>query len=153
MKVVQTNYGMDVDILFNLDPYTARPIMVSDEGVTAVDGKKIVKAGTLLDKNGEAANDATARYVLLKDIDVTYGPKAGAGVYRGTLNKDKIEANLTTDSENPFEISEAAMAALKGIIFMSDADIDYVPGLNVEAGTGIAVTTEGGIATIAADNE
>ena len=39
MKVVQTNYGMDVDILFNLDPYTARPIMVSDESVEAVNGK------------------------------------------------------------------------------------------------------------------
>ena len=39
MKVVQTEYGTSIDILFNLDPYTARPIMVSDEGVTAVNGK------------------------------------------------------------------------------------------------------------------
>lgn len=119
MKVVQTNYGMDVDILFNLDPYTARPIMVSDEGVQAVNGKKIVKAGTPLDKTGKAANGATARYVLLKDVDVTYGPKAGTGVYRGTLNKDKIKdyAGVTLSAE--------AIAALKGIIFMSDTDLDY----------------------------
>lgn len=119
MKVVQTNYGMDVDILFNLDPYTARPIMVSDEEVEAVNGKKIVKAGTPLDKAGKAANDATARYVLLKDVDVTYGPKAGTGVYRGTLNKDKIKdyAGITLDA--------AAITALKGIIFMSDKDLDY----------------------------
>jgi hypothetical protein len=119
MKVVQTNYGMDVDILFNLDPYTARPIMVSDEEVAAVNGKKIVKAGTPLDKAGKAANDATARYVLLKDVDVTYGPKAGTGVYRGTLNKDKIKdyAGVTLSAE--------AIAALKGIIFMSDKDLDY----------------------------
>ena len=86
MKVVQTNYGMDVDILFNLDPYTARPIMVSDEEVAAVNGKKIVKAGTPLDKAGKAANGATARYVLLKDFgtgsectsaDFTYWPNWG----------------------------------------------------------------------------
>lgn len=119
MKVVQTNYGMDVDILFNLDPYTARPIMVSDEEVTAVNGKKIVKAGTPLDKAGKAANDATARYVLLKDVDVTYGPKAGTGVYRGTLNKDKIKDYAGID------ISAEAITALKGIIFMSDKDLDY----------------------------
>ena len=50
MKVVQTEYGTSIDILFNLDPYTARPIMVSDEGVAAVNGKKIIKAGSLLTK-------------------------------------------------------------------------------------------------------
>lgn len=119
MKVVQTNYGMDVDILFNLDSYTARPIMVNNEGIQAVDGKKIVKAGTLLDKTGKAANDATARYVLLKDVDVTHGKTAGAGVYRGTLNKDKIASHAGV------QISAEAIAALKGIIFMSDKDLDY----------------------------
>lgn len=121
MKVVQTNYGMDVDILFNLDPYTARPIMVRDEDVTAVNGKKIVKAGTPLDKAGKVANDNTARYVLLKDVDVTYGPKAGTGVYRGTLNKDKINDYADVP------LSAEAIAALKGIIFMSDKnkDLDY----------------------------
>ena len=56
-------------------------------------GKKIVKAGSLLDKTGKIANDKTVRYVLLKDIDVTYGNAAGAGVYRGTLDKKKIEKN------------------------------------------------------------
>ena len=161
MEVKQTSYGTSIDILFNLDPYTARPVMVESDNVPAdANGRKIVKAGSLLDAQGRAfvtsnntvirVNDASARYVLLKDIDVTAGDKVGAGVYRGTLNKDKIEANLTTDAQNPFEISEAAMAALKGIIFMSDEDIDYVPGLHVAAGTGIAVTTSNGVATIAA---
>lgn len=126
MKVVQTEYGSDYDILFNLDPYVARPIMVEDDGVTADEnGKKIVKAGSLLNKEGVVANDGTVRYVLLKDIDVTYGPKAGAGVYRGTLDKKKIEAKTGVT------ISDAAMAALKGIIFMSDDDMDYyAPALN-----------------------
>lgn len=117
MKV--TDYGTAIDILFNLDPYTARPIMVSDEGVTAVSGKKIVKAGSLLDKDGKIANDGTVRYVLLKDIDVTSGPMAGTGVYRGTLDLKKIETNTGVT------ISDAAMLALKGVIFMSDDDLDY----------------------------
>lgn len=120
MKVIQTEYGTSIDILFNLDPYTARPIMVSDEGVKADDnGKKIVKAGSLLDKSGKIANDKTVRYVLLKDIDVTYGDTVGAGVYRGTLDKKKIESNTGVT------ISDDAMLALKGVIFMTDDDMDY----------------------------
>lgn len=121
MKVKETNFSTDVDILFNLDPYTARPIMVSDNGVTAnSEGKKIVKAGTLLDKDGVSKNDGTVRYVLLKDVDVTFGKAPGAGLYRGTVDKDKIKsyANVT--------ISKAAEVALKGVIFMSKADYDYV---------------------------
>jgi len=121
MKVIQTEYGTSIDILFNLDPYTARPIMVSDEGVAAdkTTGKKIVKAGSLLDKEGKIANDKTVRYVLLKDIDVTYGDAAGAGVYRGTLDKKKIESNTGVT------ISDDAMLALKGVIFMTEDDMDY----------------------------
>lgn len=120
MKVIQKEYGSDYDILFNLDPYTARPIMVEDDNVTADEnGKKIVKAGSLLSKDGAVVNDGTARYVLLKDIDVTYGPAAGAGVYRGTLDKKKIE------EKTGVTISDAAMAALRGIMFMSDEDMDY----------------------------
>lgn len=121
MKVIQTEYGKPgIDILFNLDPYTARPIMVEDDGVVAGDnGKKIVKAGSLLDKDGVVKNDGTVRYVLLKDIDVTNGPAAGAGVYRGTLDLAKIEEYTGVT------ISAEAKAALRGIMFMSDADYDY----------------------------
>ena len=118
MKVVQTEYGTSKDILFNLDPYTARPIMVSDEGPSIVadeNGRKIVKAGSILDALGVITNAAIARYVLLKDVDVTHGPAAGAGVYRGTINLDKL----------PVAPSVEAKAALKGIMFMSDEDYDY----------------------------
>lgn len=116
MKVIQTEYGTSKDILFNLDPYTARPIMVDDDAVVANDeGRKIVAAGSLLDKDGVVANDATVRYVLLKDVEVTHGPAAGAGVYRGTIDKSKL----------PVAPSEAAMKALRGVIFMSDEDLDY----------------------------
>lgn len=116
MKVIQTEYGTDKDILFNLDPYTARPIMVEDDGVAANEqGRKIVKAGSLLDANGAVKNDATVRYVLLKDIDVTFGPAAGAGVYRGTIDLAKL----------PVAPADAAKEALKGVIFMSAESLDY----------------------------
>lgn len=116
MKVIQTEYGTSKDILFNLDPYTARPIMVEDDNVKAdANGRKIVKAGSLLDANGVVKNDATVRYVLLKDIDVTYGPAAGTGVYRGTIDKAKL----------PVAPAAEAVTALKGIIFMSDEDLNY----------------------------
>ena len=128
MKVVQTEYGTSIDILFNLDPYTARPIMVNNEGIEAVNGKKVVKAGSILDKDGKIVNGATARYVLLKDIDVTYGPKAGAGVYRGTLDKKKIEKNTGVT------ISEDAMLALKGIIFMTEDNLDYFADVKAAPG-------------------
>lgn len=121
MKVIQTEYGTSIDILFNLDPYSARAIMVSDTGVTAdaKTGKKIVKAGSLLNKDGAIANDGTVRYVLLKDVDVTNGKAPGAGVYRGTLDEKKIEKNTSVT------ISDDAKEALREIIFMSDDDLDY----------------------------
>lgn len=121
MPMKQTEYGTSIDILFNLAPYNARPIMVKDTGVEADEttGKKIVKAGSILSKDGAIVNDATARYVLLKDIDVTYGPKAGAGVYTGTLDENKIEKNTGVT------ISDDAKEALRGIFFMQDTDLDY----------------------------
>ena len=142
MKVIQTEYGTSIDILFNLAPYNARPIMVDDDGVTAKDGKKIVKAGSLLNKDGAIVNDGTARYVLLKDIDVTHGPAAGAGVYTGTLDEKKIEKNTGVT------ISDAAKVALRGIFFMSDDDLDYVGGTEVAAGTGISVAQTGSKVTV-----
>lgn len=116
MEVKQTSYGTSIDILFNLDPYTARPIMVESDDVEAdANGRKIVKAGSILNAVGAIVNDETARYILLKDIDVTAGDKVGTGVYRGTLNLAKL----------PVEPSNEAKEALKGIIFMSDADCNY----------------------------
>ena len=144
MKVIQTEYGTSIDILFNLDPYSARPIMVSDTSVEADEttGKKIVKAGSLLDKDGVVKNDGTVRYVLLKDVDVTNGKAPGAGVYKGTLDEKKIEKNTSVT------ISDAAKVALKGIFFMSNEDLDYVGGTEVAAGTGISVAQAGNKVTV-----
>lgn len=76
--------------------------VVSDVGVTAVDGKKIVKAGTIL-----PANDATAKGILYNDVDVTYGPQPGALIVEGYI----LEARL------PVAPVAAAKTALTKITF------------------------------------
>ena len=124
MEVRQSEYGTRKTILFNLDQYVARPIMVDDEGIEAdaITGRKIVKAGSILNIAGEIVNDATARYVLLQDIDVTAGPAAGAGVYQGTLDLAKIQ------SITGVTVGEDAKTALKGIFFMEEGNMDYNAG-------------------------
>lgn len=76
--------------------------VVSDVGVAVVDGKKIVKAGTVL-----PANDATAKGVLYYDVDVTHGPQPGALIVEGYI----LEARL------PVVPVAAAKTALTKITF------------------------------------
>lgn len=76
---------------------------VSDVGVVAnPEGKKIVKAGTVL-----PANDATAKGILFHDVDVTYGPQPGALMVEGYV----LEARL------PIVPETTAKTALKEIKF------------------------------------
>lgn len=58
---------------------------ISDEGVVAENGKKIVKAGTVL-----PANDATAKGILFHDVDVTYGPQPGALIVEGYVLEERL---------------------------------------------------------------
>ncbi|MEG6615380.1 hypothetical protein V6C27_02910 [Peptococcaceae bacterium 1198_IL3148] len=59
---------------------------VSDEGVTAdANGKKIVKAGTIL-----PANDATAEGILYTDVDVTNGPQPGSLIVEAYVLEDRL---------------------------------------------------------------
>lgn len=76
--------------------------IVSDAGVATVDGKKIVKAGTIL-----PANDATAKGILYNDVDVTYGPQPGALIEEAYI----LEARL------PVAPVAAAKTALTKITF------------------------------------
>ena len=117
-KVVKKSYANNKEILKVLQDYYAIPVMVSDTGITADgNGKKIVKAGSLLNKGGEIKNDGTVRYVLLSDVDVTYGPKEGAGLYKAVVDTTKI----------PTQPSKDAINALKGIFFVKE-DNDYLVG-------------------------
>jgi len=75
--------------------------VVSDAGVVAdANGRKIVKAGTIL-----PANDATAQGILYNDVDVTHGPQPGSLIVEAYI----LEARL------PIAPSEAAKTALKEI--------------------------------------
>lgn len=76
---------------------------VSDVGVVADEnGKKIVKAGTVLPKN-----DTTAKGILFHDVDVTHGPQPGALMVEGYV----LEARLPVAPET------TAKTALKEIKF------------------------------------
>ena len=77
--------------------------LVSDVGVTAdANGKKIVKAGTIL-----PANDATAEGILFTDVDVTNGPQPGSLI---------VEAYIL-EERPPVTPDAAAKTALKEIKF------------------------------------
>jgi len=83
----------------NLQSFTT---IVSDVGVTVVDGKKVVKAGTVL-----PTNDASAKGILYNDVDVTHGPQPGALIVEGYILKDRL----------PVAPSELAKTALTKITF------------------------------------
>lgn len=77
--------------------------LVSDVGVVAdTNGKKIVRAGTVL-----PANDATAKGVLYNDVDVTHGPQPGSLIVEAYI----LEARL------PVTPDATAKTALKEIKF------------------------------------
>lgn len=89
MKFTQTEYGFSKEILKN-DHYVAIPNPVLATGGVEEDGKKVVKAGSILDKTGKIVNDGTAVGVLLHDVDVTYGNANGTIVVQGFINGNKI---------------------------------------------------------------
>ena len=115
MEVKTKDYGIENTILYNLDPYVGKSITISDETVVADgNGKKIVKAGSIVDKDGKIVSDDTARYVVLHDTDVTAGPRSATGIYRGTVHVSKLPVAPTAD----------VITAINGITFMKD-DSDY----------------------------
>lgn len=115
-KFVQTTYGNKTGILKFPDHYVNVTVTVDDAGVAAVNGKKIVPAGTILgggflaDDTVSAvkANDTTAEGILFNDADVTYGPAPGSALIHGFIATDKL----------PEAPSDEAVAALKQITFL-----------------------------------
>lgn len=126
-KFVQTDYGNTKEILKFPDHYVAIAVTVDDEGVVAVDGKKIVPAGTIVGGGtladpdemvkkatttpgeDDAPDTTDAEGVLLNDVDVTYGPAPGAMVIHGFIDETKL----------PEAPDDAERAALKQITFIA----------------------------------
>lgn len=76
--------------------------LVSDAGVTAdANGKKIVRAGTVL-----PANDASAKGILYNDVDVTHGPQPGSLIVEAYI----LEAHLHT---SPSDEAKTALTEIK----------------------------------------
>lgn len=120
-KFVETSYTNSKVILKFPNHSIQLAVTVSDEGITAnADGKKIVPAGTIIGGAGEDSfladksvhavkkNGAGAEGVLFYDVDVTYGPKEGAAVIHGFIDKNKLPEAPTAE----------AVTALKQITFM-----------------------------------
>ncbi|MED1602609.1 hypothetical protein [Alkalihalophilus marmarensis] len=122
MKFEKTSYGNKKGILKFPDHYVNLAITVSDEGVSTVNGKKVVPAGTILgggvleddtvhavvattDQESEVSN---AEGVLFNDVDVTHGPAAGALLIHGFVALDKLPVSPTAVEK----------AALKQITFL-----------------------------------
>lgn len=109
MKFVETNYvNPQKSIVLYPDHYVNVAVTVSDAGVVAdADGRKIVKAGTILGSAGankileddtmvatktneQGVNGTKAEGVLFTDVDVTYGPAGGALLVHGFVNLAKL---------------------------------------------------------------
>lgn len=117
MKFTQTDYGNKKEILKFPDHYVAISVTVDDTGVAAIDGKKIVPAGTIVgggtlaDPSAKVkkANSATAEGVLMNDVDVTYGSAPGAMIIHGFIDQTKL----------PEVPDAAAVEVLKQITFIA----------------------------------
>lgn len=108
------------EILHNM-PYEAISVTIdkTTTGTVTENGRKILKAGTILAGDGASvfadrtkkvkANTVKPDGVLLYDVDVTDADAAGALVYRGTLREDKVNGGT---------VSEEIQTALKHIQFV-----------------------------------
>lgn len=116
-KFVETVYTNSKEILKFSDHYINVAVTVDDTGVTVNDdGKKIVPAGTIVGggflgdntKKALKTNGAGAEGVLFYDVDVTYGPAAGAVIIHGFIDLNKL----------PEAPAAEAVTALKQITFL-----------------------------------
>lgn len=81
----------------------ARTFLKDDAAAVTIDGRKIIKAGTIY-----PANTSSALGVVFYDVDVTYGDRNGTLIIHGFVKKAALPALPSVD----------AKAALRNIIFM-----------------------------------
>lgn len=102
MKVEQGNLVRGQVNFLASDKIVAFTTTVPQSKGQLIEGRKIVKAGTILPEN-----NATAKGILLYDVDVTTGDSVGSLLEDGFVLKDRLPA--VPDS--------AAITALKRITF------------------------------------
>lgn len=93
------------------------PIKIANTGVSTVNGRKIVKAGTPIKGDFKVRNtafaveDTTPNAILLHDVDVTAGTENGVAVMFGVVDLEKVEASVA-------EKLVAAESSLAGKVFL-----------------------------------
>lgn len=99
------DYTTAKQILVFPDHYVAvaHTFLRNDATAVVVDGRSIIKAGTIYPANG-----ATAMGVVFNDIDITDGDKAGALIIHGFVKTAAL----------PAVPASAAVGALKGVQFL-----------------------------------
>ncbi|MCB2835990.1 head decoration protein [Streptococcus dysgalactiae subsp. dysgalactiae] len=114
------------EILHNLD-YEAMSVTLDSSTI----GKKVVPAGTVLagvsgsvfkDRkqkvkavaNHEVSGESNICGILLTDVDLTNGDKAGACVYRGTVNADKLADSSIVENHDELATKLPHIVFIKG---------------------------------------
>lgn len=100
--VTKVSAGTRKTILYDTKLFFALSVKISGTGVDAVDGKKIVKAGTILagDKNDRdtAFTVATGKTdviaILEHDVDVTAGEANGSAIFFGFIDESKLDSDV-----------------------------------------------------------
>ena len=108
VKHTQQSYVTGKQILVFPDHYVsvAHTFMKDDAAATTVDGRKVIKAGTIY-----PANDATAKGVVWADYDVTDGDVTGALIIHGFIKTAAL----------PAAPASAAKTALPMVAFLPKA--------------------------------
>ena len=122
--ITSTDYVSEKQILFCKEGYIGVSVVVGNTGVTAADGKKIIKAGTPLagdlTARGTAFKKATttsgasdAVGIAYRDIDVTDGNANATLMVKGCVDLNKLDSTVVT------LIDTAVKTALHGnILFL-----------------------------------
>ena len=81
-----TSTATEVDALLNANPITKEILVAANKGTDT--GAGVVTAVAAVTIDGSAVKYPEG--VLLSDVDVTYGPKAGAVIIRGIVDLAKL---------------------------------------------------------------
>lgn len=91
------DYTTGKQILVFPDHYVglAHTFLRNDAAAATIDGRKIIKAGTIY-----PANDATAIGVVFNDVDVTNGDASGTLIVHGFIKKAALPANPSANAKS-----------------------------------------------------
>lgn len=103
-RIVKASYANKKEILIAPELAFSIGCLVNGTGVTAVNGKKIIKAGTPVGGATDVltnrqtvlskVNDNTAQGIVLHDVDVTDGDANATLVLKGAVDLYKLDSDV-----------------------------------------------------------